>query len=263
MPNEILLAVLTVSGIGLIIGAVLAVASVIMAVEKNEKLEAVRAVLPGANCGGCGFSGCDAYAKAIVEENASVSLCPVGGTEVSKKLGEITGAAVGATEKKVAVVRCMGSCDNAPKTKEYCGIETCKAVAQLAGSLTDCSFGCVGLGDCERACPYNALTVCNGVARVISESCRGCGICVKQCPKGLIELVSVKEQATVRCGNHEKGAVARKQCRKACIGCMKCVKVCEAQAVQVKNLLAEVDTVKCTACGRCVEACPVGCITLL
>lgn len=263
MANEITVAVIIVSGIGLIIGLVLAIVSIVMAVPKNEKEEAVREALPGANCGGCGFSGCDAYAKAIVEEGAGVSLCPVGGSETAAKLAELMGVEAEPLEKTVAVVRCMGNADNAPRVAEYQGIESCKGAMRLSGSLSTCGYGCIGLGDCVKECDYNALTVCNGVARVITENCRGCGACTRLCPKELIALVPFKEQAVVRCRNFSKGAVTRKECSTGCIGCMKCVKECPTGAVEVTNFVARVDPKRCTLCGKCLEACPVGCITPL
>ena len=259
--NEILLAILIVSGIGLIIGVVLAIASAVMAVPTNEKVDAVRNELPGANCGACGYSGCRAYAKAVVAGEAKVNLCPVGGKDVAVKLGELMGVEVGDVERKVAVVRCMGSKDNTERRFKYQGAQKCRSATNLVGNLSSCVYGCMGLGDCERVCPYNAIEVCNGVARVISENCRGCGICTAACPKDLIALVPIKEQALVRCQNYHKGALARKDCNVGCIGCMKCVKVCEDGAIEVKNFHALVDPQKCTACGKCVAACPRGCVT--
>ncbi|MBQ7810909.1 MAG: RnfABCDGE type electron transport complex subunit B [Clostridia bacterium] len=261
MPNEILLAILIVSGIGLVIGIALAIASIVLAVPTDEKVEAVKAELPGANCGGCGFSGCESYAKAIAAGEAEVNLCPVGGKDVAMKLGEIMGVEVGDVEQKVAVVRCMGSKDNTERRFNYQGSHNCRSATNLVGNLSSCVYGCIGLGDCLKVCPYGGIEVCNGVARIITENCRGCGMCAKACPKNLIALVPLKEQALVRCQNFHKGALTRKDCNVGCIGCMKCVKVCEAGAVEVKNFNAVVDPKKCTSCGKCLEACPRGCIT--
>lgn len=261
MPNEILLAILIVSGIGLIIGIVLAIASIVMAVPTNEKVDSVRAELPGANCGACGYSGCRAYAKAIVAGEAKVNLCPVGGKDVAVKLGELMGVEVGDVEQKTAVVRCMGSKDNTERRFKYQGAHNCRSATNLVGNLSSCVYGCMGLGDCLKVCPYGAIEVCNGVARVITANCRGCGMCTAACPKGLIALVPIKEQALVRCQNLHKGAMTRKDCNVGCIGCMKCVKVCEEGAIEVKNFHAVVDPHKCTACGKCVADCPRNCIT--
>ena len=263
MPNEILLAILIVSGIGLVIGIVLAIASIVMAVPTNEKEEAVMSELPGANCGGCGFSGCQSYAKAIVAGEADVNLCPVGGKDVALKLGEIMGVEVGDVESKVAVVRCMGSKDNTERRFKYQGAHDCRSATNLVGNLSSCVYGCMGLGDCVEVCQYDAIEVCNGVARIITENCRGCGMCTSACPKHLIALVPLKEQAVVRCQNAHKGAQTRKDCNAGCIGCMKCVKVCESEAIEIKNFHAVIDPAKCTSCGKCLEACVRGCITPL
>lgn len=261
MPNEILLAVLIVSGVGLVIGIVLAVASVVMAVPTNEKVDAVRNELPGANCGACGYSGCRAYAKAIVAGNATPDLCPVGGTQVAQKIGELMGVEVGEVVQKVAVAHCLGSCDNTERRFNYQGAHDCKSATNLVGNLSSCIYGCMGLGDCVKACPYGAVEVCNGVARVLVENCRGCGMCAAACPKGLITLVPQKEQAVVRCKNQHKGAITRKDCNVGCIGCMKCVKVCGEGAIKVENFVATVNPDKCVGCAKCVVACPRGCIT--
>ena len=261
MPNEILLAILIVSGIGLIIGIVLAIASIVMAVPTNEKVDAVRGELPGANCGACGYSGCRAYAKAIVAGDAEVNLCPVGGKAVADKVAEIMGVEAGEVEQKVAVVRCMGSKDNTERRFKYQGAQNCRSATNLVGNLSSCVYGCMGLGDCMKVCPYGAVEICNGVARILTENCRGCGMCTAACPKGLIALVPIKEQALVRCQNLHKGAMTRKDCNVGCIGCMKCVKVCQDGAVEVHDYHAVVDPKKCTACGKCVAACPRNCIT--
>ena len=261
MPNEILLAILIVSGIGLIIGVVLAIASALFAVPVNEKEEAVLSELPGANCGACGFSGCSGYAKAIAEGEAEVNLCPVGGKDVALKVGSIMGVEAGEVEEKTAVVLCMGSKDNTERRFNYQGARNCLSATNLVGNLSSCVYGCMGLGDCVKVCQYDAIEVCNGVARVITENCRGCGMCARACPKGIISLVPLKEQAIVRCSNLHKGAVTRKDCEVGCLGCMKCVKICEAGAIEVKNFRAVVDPHKCTNCGKCVEACSRKCIT--
>ena len=262
MPNEILLAVLIVSGIGLLIGVMLAVASIVMAVPVDEKEEAIKEELPGANCGACGFSGCDGYAKALAKGEAEPNLCPVGGAEVAKKIAAVLGVDAGDVEAKVAVVKCLGSVDNTENRFNYVGVNSCKAAVNLVGNLSSCSFGCMGLGDCAKACSYSAVSVCSGVAIVDSQLCKGCGLCAKACPKNIIDIVPKKEHAVVRCSNCDKGAQTRKDCNIGCIGCMKCVKACEAGVLEIKNFCATVEPAKCTACKECVSACPRGCITM-
>ncbi len=260
--NPILLAVLIVAGIGLIAGIGLAVASIVMSVPKDEKAEAVLAVLPGANCGACGYSGCSGYADALSKGEAKVGLCSPGGAECAEACGEILGV-TGSLEAKTALVHCMGSYDVTSDKMNYDGIQSCSAASFLAGGISSCRFGCMGMGDCERACNYGAITICNGVAIIDPEKCKGCSKCVEACPKKLISFVPLKKQAVVRCSNCDKGAGVMKICKIGCIGCMKCVKVCEDDAVTVTNFNATVDPNKCTACGKCVEACPRKIITML
>lgn len=259
--NMILIAVLIVSGVGLIIGLILAVASAVMAVPTDEKVEALTEALPGANCGACGYSGCEGYAKALAEGTAQVGACSPGGEEASKALAEILGVEADAMEKKVALVHCMGSCDNTDTKMEYQGIQSCAAAISLHGGTGACSYGCLGLGDCVAACPYDAVSVCNGVAHIDSELCKGCSLCVRACPKSIISLVTYKPQAIVHCMNTDKGAAAKKACKAACIGCKKCEKVCESAAVTVSNFKAAVYPEKCTGCNACIDACPQGTIT--
>lgn len=259
--NEILLPILIVAGIGLIAGLGLAIASIIMAVPKDEKAEAILEVLPGANCGACGYSGCEGYAKALAHGEAKPGLCSPGGAEVAKATSELLGVS-GDVEYKTALVHCLGSYDFTTDKMEYDGIMSCAAASQLAGGITSCRFGCMGLGDCMNACAYNAINICNGVAAINPDRCKGCSMCVKACPKGLISFVPLKNQAVVRCSNCDKGAATNKVCGIGCIGCTKCVRVCEFDAVKIVDSHAVVDPEKCTACGKCVEVCPRHVITM-
>lgn len=258
--NLILIAVLIVAGIGLIIGLILAVASAVMAVPTDEKVEALTEALPGANCGACGYSGCSGYAKALADGTAKNGACAPGGNDTAKVLAEILGQKASSVEPKVAVVHCMGILDNTQDKVNYQGVASC-AAAVLAGGKGECSYGCLGLGDCEAVCPYGAVSVCNGVAKVDVTLCKACAMCVAACPKKLISIVPLKAQAVLRCSNCDKGAVAKKACKAACIGCKKCEKTCEAGAVTVQNFKATVDPEKCTGCMACVEVCPLGTLT--
>ena len=260
--NQILLAIFIVAGIGLIAGLGLAIASIVMAVPKDEKAEAIQEILPGANCGACGYSGCAGYASALAKGEAENGLCAPGGQAVAEQVAGLLGIDAGQVQKQSAFVHCLGSYDHTSQRMDYQGISSCAAAAQLFGGTGECSYGCIGLGDCAAVCEYDAVHVCNGVASIDPSRCRGCSQCVTACPKGLISLAPVKRQAMVRCSNCDKGGEARKACVTACIGCMRCVKECPVGAVEVKNFLARVNPETCTGCGKCVEVCKPGCLTL-
>ncbi|MBQ2774535.1 MAG: RnfABCDGE type electron transport complex subunit B [Clostridia bacterium] len=262
---EILTAVIIVSVIGLIAGLGLAIASKVMAVPVDEKAEEIQEVLPGANCGACGFSGCSGYAAALSQgKTTDTGLCAPGGAEVSEAVAKITGLAAGSVTPMAAVVLCQGNKHNTDTKLNYMGVKSCTMANQLFGGPKDCIYGCIGFGDCVEVCPYEAIHICDGVARINPLACRACKMCIKTCPKGLIELMPLHEaKAAVLCNNHEKGAVARKQCKAACIGCMRCVKACEYDAVKVENFCAKVDFEKCIGCGKCHEVCPVKCIDVI
>ncbi|MCR5484204.1 MAG: RnfABCDGE type electron transport complex subunit B [Clostridiales bacterium] len=263
--NPILLAVIIVSAIGLIAGLGLAIASKVMAVPVDEKAEKIRECLPGANCGACGFSGCDGYAEALSKgETTNTALCNPGGKDAAKAIAEITGLAAGEVIPKTAVVLCQGNKHNAEDKLIYSGIKSCAMASQVFGGPKACIYGCVGFGDCVKACPFDAISLCDGIARINPAKCHSCGVCINTCPKGIIKMLPVTEvKAAVLCNNHEKGAVTRKQCKAGCIGCMKCVKTCEVGAVSINNFCAEVDYEKCIGCGQCHEACPVKSIDIL
>lgn len=248
--------VIIVVVVGLIAGLILSVASIVFAVPVDEKQEAVRAALPGANCGACGFSGCDGYAKALAEGTAEIGLCSPGGADVAEETAEILGQAAGAMEKKIAMVQCAGVCDNVETKLVYDGVDTCQAVSMMFSGDSACAYGCLGHGDCAVACPENAIKICNGLATVDENLCVGCGICVKTCPKHVLKIVPAKFNQHVRCLNTDKGAQTMKTCKVGCIGCMKCTKVCEVGAITVTNFNATIDYSKCTNCGKCAEVCP-------
>lgn len=261
MLINILIPVAIVAGIGLVAGLGLAIVSSIMAVPKDEKAEAVLECLPGANCGACGYSGCSGYAAALSAGEAKNGLCTPGGEAVAAQIAELLGVDAGSVERKTAVVHCLGTCDNTSDKIEYQGVHSCTAAMQLYGGSASCAFGCIGLGDCAKACPYGAINVCNGVATVNSALCKGCSICVNVCPKSIISLETAGK-AAVYCSSRVKGGETRKVCKAGCIGCMRCVKACEYGAITVTDFCASVDSSKCVSCGKCTEVCPANIVKL-
>lgn len=263
--NPIVFAVILLGAIGLIAAIGLTVASKVFAVPVDEKAEAIRECLPGANCGACGFSGCDGYAAALSKgETTDTALCAPGGNDVSKAIAEVAGLSAGEVKPMAAVVLCQGHNTNAVTKLEYQGVMSCRMASQIFGGPKECIYGCLGYGDCVAVCEYNAISICDGVARINPVMCKACKMCVNTCPKSLIEMMPLHEtKAAVLCKNHDKGAVTRKECTIGCIGCMKCAKECEAGAITVDKFCAKVDYEKCTGCGKCHTVCPVGSIDLV
>lgn len=253
--------ILLVVVVGLVCAIMLSIASKVFFVPIDETAAALRECLPGANCGGCGFAGCDDYAASMAKDRSvPCNKCPVGGPSVAARLAEVLGVEAGAAEKQVAVVMCQGSNDVSKSLLEYQGPKSCKAAKQLFGGLKTCQFGCLGLGDCEAACNYNSIKVVNGVARVDRDACVACGACAKACPQSLIRISPASNMVICHCHSNDKGAVTRKACEVGCIGCKKCESVCKFDAVHVTDNLAFIDPEKCRNCGMCAKVCPTGAI---
>lgn len=264
MTEIILNATLVVAGLGLASAILLVLADIFMGVKTNPVEGEVRDCLPGANCGACGFSGCDAYAKALAENpETPANLCRPGGADTTKAISEILGVEAEAAEPLTAFVHCGGDCHKQTYKEIYQGLNSCAAAKMLYGGKGACLYGCLGCGDCATVCTNDAICIVDGIAHVDPRKCVGCGLCVSKCPNHLISLVPKAEKAVITCSNHEKGAVVRKECQNGCIGCMKCQKNCPAEAITVTNFLANVDYDKCIGCGKCAEDCPVGCLEML
>lgn len=258
--------ILTLCVLGAVLAAVLYFVAQKFKVEEDPRIDEVEKMLPGANCGGCGFAGCRGMAEALVKnDDISALYCPVGGGDVMKAVASYLGKAAPEREPQVAVVRCAGSCANRPRTNQFNGAPSCAVVAATYGGETGCTFGCLGKGDCTAVCEFGAITMNpeTGLPEVDDEKCTACGACVKACPKGVIELrkkFPKSRKVYVSCVNKEKGGVARKSCKVACIGCGKCAKVCPFGAITVENNLAFIDSTKCRLCRKCVVECPTGAI---
>ncbi len=259
--DPILFAILVVTVIGLIGAVILVAASIFMYVPVDERVEEIIAALPGANCGACGCAGCADYAKTIVMDGNAVNKCIPGGANVAAAVAQIMGVEAGSSASVKAVVACSGTCDKTSKRYEFEGIESCLSVKGLYGGDGMCKYGCLGYGDCTRACPFDAIHVFDGVAKVDREKCVGCGACVVACPNAIISIIPEhKRKPVVLCQNKDKGGETRKVCTTGCIGCMKCVKVCPKDAITVENNLAYIDQDKCIGCQLCVKECPVSVI---
>lgn len=248
------------AGLGVLLGILLAVASRVFAVKTDERVEKITEALPGANCGGCGYSGCAALAEAIVRGEAPANACRAGGAACAGKIGAVMGISVTAQAPVRAKVLCSGACGKAKEKSRYEGVQDCIAADRMYGSDKLCAFGCMGLGSCVEVCKYGAISVRDGVAGVDLDRCTGCGACASVCPKHLITLVPVGTSYTVECHSSDNGAAVRKVCEAGCIGCRICEKNCPTGAVRVTDNLAVIDPLLCTGCGTCAAKCPRGVI---
>ncbi|MCR5733176.1 MAG: RnfABCDGE type electron transport complex subunit B [Lachnospiraceae bacterium] len=262
--DGIIIAVATVGGIGLLIGIFLSVFSNVFRVETDEREEKVLEALPGNNCGGCGYPGCSGLAAAIAKNEAPVNGCPVGGKKVADEIASIMGVSAGDSEKMVAFVKCIGTCDKTKNDYEYYGVKDCRMANLSPGKgAKSCSFGCLGYGTCVSACKFDAIHIINGIAVVDREKCTACGRCVSVCPKGVIELIPYDAKYAVACSSKDKGPDVMKKCENGCIGCSLCQKNCPKEAVSVEGFLAHIDQDLCVGCSLCAQKCPKKVITKL
>ena len=261
---EILIAIAILGGLGLIFGLVLAAASKMFYVETDPRLDQLNECLPGANCGGCGYAGCGGYAEAVLNGEAKIGLCASGGDECAQAMGQIMGVKVEAVAKKVAVVRCSGyrrvdedgKVTGAKIKAEYEGFKDCLAATKVGGNgPLACKFGCLGFGNCVKACKYDAIHIVDGVAKVDPAKCKGCMACAAACPRNLIVGVDEDKHVLIACNSKAKGAVTVRGCTQGCIGCGLCVKICPHDAIHIEDNLAVIDYEKCNSCGLCAVVC--------
>ncbi len=266
MTGTIIQTIVILSGLGLLLSLVLFLVAKKFKVEEDPRIDEVEKTMPGANCGGCGYAGCRAFADAAVKAgNLDNNFCPVGGNEVMKKVAAILGYEVKEKAPMVAVVRCNGTCENRAKTNTYDGALSCKVKASLYSGDTACSYGCLGCGDCVSACEFGAIAMnpLTGLPVVDESKCTACGACAKSCPKNIIELRNKGPRSMrifVSCMNKDKGPAVKKACLAACIGCGICAKTCTHEAITVESNLAYIDFNKCKLCRECEAMCPTGAI---
>jgi len=266
MSITLIYTVVVLSAIGIIAAIILYYVSQKFMVHEDPRIDQIEEALPSANCGGCGYAGCRAFAEACVAENELSNLfCPVGGNECMNEVANILGLEAVQKSPKVAVLRCNGTCDHRPKTNAFDGAKSCASASSLYSGETGCAFGCLGYGDCVDVCDFDALHMNpeTGLPEVDDDKCTACGACVDACPKDLFELrkkMPKDRKIYVACRNEDKGAAAKKACDVACIGCSKCFKECPFDAITMENNLAFIDSDKCKLCRKCVAVCPTGAI---
>ncbi len=262
MFQTFILPLLIFVGLGILAGLILSVASVLLSVKTDEKEESIRAILPGVNCGACGFAGCDAYAQQLAKGEAKTNLCVPGGDRTSKQISELLGVAYEDVEEQTAFVRCNGTKSLTQNRYYYTGTPSCEACNMFYAGKGTCDYGCLGFGDCVAVCNYDAIHIQDGVAKVERNKCVGCGLCAKQCPKGLIDIVPLSSCVHVACASCAMGKETRSTCKSGCIACRRCEKACPNDAITITDNCARIDYAKCSHCGKCAELCPSQCIRI-
>jgi len=261
--SDILFPVVCVGGLALVFGVILGLSAKKFAVESDPKVDRIVNVLPGANCGGCGYPGCAVFAERVVTGEADYNGCPPGGSSAANGIAKELGIDAAETNRRVAFIKCNGTNDNTKRNYIYDGPKSCVSASQLAtGGNKACTYSCIGLESCKNACPFNAIMMTNSIAIVNSKKCTACGKCVKVCPMHLIEIVPEKSKVRVLCNSRDKGRNVKDSCRAGCFTCLLCVKVCKEGAITIEDNVAHIDYEKCTQCMECVDKCPSKAIKL-
>jgi len=251
----VLIAISIVGGLALAFGLGLGYAARIFVVKIDPRVEKINEMLPHANCGACGYAGCEAFANALVEDPSIIDSCTSSTQESREAIAEVLGVKAGAISEVKAQLLCRGGA-NSKDAYKYLGIESCAAASLLMEGPKICKYGCLGFGDCVEACPFGAISMLQeGYPLIDTGKCTGCGICVETCPKSLFSLMD-RYDPLIACASQDKGAAVSKYCTVGCIACKRCVKACEPEAISMENNLAVIDYEKCIQCYKCVEVCP-------
>ncbi|MBP3730154.1 MAG: Fe-S cluster domain-containing protein [Mailhella sp.] len=253
--------ILTMFGLGLVCAGILAAASKIFYVQENPKVAAALELLPGANCGGCGFAGCEGYAKAVVTDpNVPANRCVACPKESIVALGELTGKTVAEAEPLVSMRRCDVNNGHVVQRYVYHGIPSCAAASVIRGGTNTCAWSCLGFGDCVQACPFGAMKIVDDIACVDIQRCTGCGLCTKACPRGILELIPLRSRVCIPCNSRDKGKAVMDACKAGCIKCGKCVRTCPAKAISLVDGRIEINQKQCLEYGpECGQACVGAC----
>jgi Na+-translocating ferredoxin:NAD+ oxidoreductase RNF subunit RnfB len=266
MSPTVIITIISLSLLAIVSAVILYFVAQKFKIFEDPRIDQVQEILPAANCGGCGFAGCRNFAEALVAAETFDGLnCPVGGSAVMQSAAGILGKAAVAVDPTVAVLLCNGTPEYRPRTSVYDGAADCRIQHSLYIGETDCSYGCLGNGDCVKACQFDSMYMdpVTQLPVIIDDKCVACGACVKACPRKLIELrkkAKKDRKIYVACSNCDKGGPARRACKVACIACSKCVKACEFGAIVIENNLAYINAAKCTFCRKCVTECPTNSI---
>lgn len=254
--------VVSLLSLGFVSASVLAVASKLLYVEEDPRIEVVTEALPGANCGGCGFAGCEAYAAAVINDpSVEPNKCCAGGPEVTQRVAELTGKAAGDSDPKVAFRRCMKIEGEVVKNFEYAGIHSCAGAKMVQNGPDACAYSCLGFGDCVKACPFDAMWIENDMVHISPSKCTSCGTCVRVCPNGILELIPRRARVMIFCSSKDKGKAVKDVCEVGCISCGACIKKCPAQCISMVDDRIVINHKACLAYGQscgevCVEKCP-------
>jgi len=260
--REIIFPTLLVGGIAIVLGLILGVVSKLFTIPVNQLQSDLHAILPGANCGACGFSGCEGYAVYLAEGGSNTGKCPVGGSDVSKELAALLGVPAKPMSPMVAHIMCKGTSCNTSKRFQYRGTLGCNAAHGLFSGPGSCTFGCMGYGDCVKICPYGAIDIIDEIAVINDFKCKACELCISECPKKIIYMVpKYDNDYKVECRNKWPGGETKKHCTVGCIGCQRCFKICPSEAISMEGPLAVIDPFKCIHCGKCAEVCPTNSIS--